>query len=77
MPPGGRGLKEITTFDEIDCRNDRFRTLELQGVNADDTKTDIFRRVSPWNPIFQESADEYLLNHFCTEAAKAGNPQKQ
>jgi hypothetical protein len=75
--PGARGLKEITTYDEIDCRTEKFRTLELQGTNADGTTTDIFRRTSPWSLIFQESADEYFLNNFCKEAGKARDPQKQ
>ena len=77
MGPGAGGLKEITTYDEIDCKTERFRTVELQGINADGTATNIFRRTSPWNPIFQESADEYFLNNFCKEAAKAGSPQKE
>lgn len=65
-----KGLKEITSFDEIDCRTDKFRSLELQGVNYDDTKTVIFKKPSMWSTIFQDSADEYITNQFCKDALK-------
>jgi hypothetical protein len=77
LAAGARGLKEITSYDEIDCKNERYRTLELQGINTDGTKTDIFRKPSPWSAIFLESADEYFLNNFCKEAATAAHPEKR
>jgi hypothetical protein len=72
-----RSLKEITSYDEMDCKTEKYRTLELQGVNADDTKTEIFRKPGPWNTVYQDSADEYFLRKFCREAAQAGSPDKK
>ena len=77
MGPGGGGMKEITSYDELDCRTEKFRTLELQAINPNGTTTEIFRRPSPWNTVYQQSADEYILNNFCKEAAKAENTPKR
>ena len=63
--------KEIVTFDEFDCRNNQYRSLELQGVNWDGTATEIFRRPSPWGPAYQGTAEEYVMDTFCGEAKKA------
>jgi hypothetical protein len=57
--------KEITSFDEIDCRTQKYRSLELQGVNWDDTTTIIYKRPTPWNTIFGDTPDEYFLDNFC------------
>ena len=71
-----QGLKEITSFDEIDCKTEKFRTLELQGLDSKDTLTAIFKKPSPWTPIFQGSADDYFIIKFCRDATKVNNPPK-
>jgi hypothetical protein len=65
-----KSLKEITSFDEIDCRADKFRTLELQGLNPDGTTTEIYKKPSVWTNIFQESADDFFIIKFCGDALK-------
>ncbi len=67
----GSSHKEIIAFDEFDCRNDQYRSLELQAVNWDGTATEIFRRPSPWGPAYQGTADEYIMDNYCGEAKKA------
>jgi hypothetical protein len=65
FPGRSSSQKEIVSFDEIDCRTDRYRTLELQGLNWDDTKTMIYKRPTPWTNIFENTPDEYFLGKFC------------
>ena len=43
--------KEIISFDEIDCNEARYRSLEVEGVYWDG-KTKTFKVVSPWIRIY-------------------------
>ncbi len=63
--------KEIIAFEEFDCTQDRYRSLEVQGLNWDGTTTQIFRKPSPWTPIFPDMADDYFLDNYCGAAKKA------
>jgi hypothetical protein len=68
--------KEITSFDEIDCRMDRFRSLELQGLNWDDTTTAIYRRPAPWSKIYSETPDELIEGKLCRQPGVGQNLPK-
>jgi len=65
FPGKSSSQKEIVSYDEIDCRDEKYRSLELQGVNWDDSTTIIYKRPTPWTPIFTDTADEYFLDTFC------------
>jgi hypothetical protein len=67
FPNKSSSQKEITSFDEIDCRMDRFRSLELQGLNWDDTTTAIYRRPAPWSKIYSETSDEVFEDKVCRQ----------
>ena len=43
--------KQIISFDEIDCNEARYRSLEVEGVYWDD-KVKTLKVVSPWIRIF-------------------------
>jgi hypothetical protein len=59
--------KEIISFDEIDCNEARYRTLEVEGIYWDG-KTKTFKAVSPWVRIFMDSPDEVLYLDVCKAA---------
>ena len=59
--------KEIISFDEIDCNEARYRTLEVEGVYWDG-RTKTFKAVSPWVRIFADSPDEVLYLDVCKAA---------
>ena len=59
--------KEIISFDEIDCGEARYRTLEVEGVYWDG-RTKTFKAVSPWVRIFADSPDEVLYLDVCKAA---------
>ena len=56
--------KELVTLDEIDCREARYRTRELQVANWDGANK-TFDKVTPWANIFSSSPEEYLMNEYC------------
>jgi hypothetical protein len=62
--------KEIITYDEMNCKTEEYRALESQGINWDGTATRIFTRPTPWNPVFNDTADDTILRNYCKEAAK-------
>jgi hypothetical protein len=76
--PGSRNVrsshKEIIAYDEMDCKTEKYRSLESQGVNWDGTTTQIFRTPMPWTPTFDDTADDLVLQQYCKEAAKAAGP---
>ena len=59
--------KEIISFDEIDCNEARYRSLEIEGVYWDD-KVKTFKVVSPWVRISKGSPDEVLYLDVCKAA---------
>ncbi len=59
--------KEIISFDEIDCDDARYRSLEVEGVYWDG-KTKVFKVVSPWTRIYTDSPDEVLYLDICKMA---------
>ncbi len=63
-------LKEIISFDEIDCKTEKYRSSQTQGVRQDGSTTEMFVKPSPWITIYQGSADEYFLDTSCKEAKK-------
>ncbi len=65
FPGRSSSQKEIVSLDEINCKTEKYRSLELQGVNWDDTTTVIYKRPTPWNTIYTDTADEYFLDNFC------------
>ena len=63
-------MKEIVAFDEFDCRDGRYRSLEVQGLKWDGTATEVFRKPSPWGPIYEGTAEVYFLDNYCGQAQK-------
>ena len=59
--------KEIISFDEIDCNETRYRSLEIEGVYWDG-RTMIFKVISPWVRIYAGSPDEVLYLDVCKVA---------
>jgi hypothetical protein len=60
----GSAQKEIVTFDQIDCREAEYRSLQLSVTYWDGTaKT--FDKVSPWAHVYTNSAEEYLMDQHC------------
>lgn len=57
--------KAITAFDEFDCRDEKYRSLQVQGVNWDDTTTPIYQRPAPWTPIDIDEPDYHFIVHYC------------
>jgi hypothetical protein len=58
--------KEIITFEEINCKDQKFRTLKTQVVYRDD-KPEAFEKTSPWATIFADSPEEWYLDNVCEE----------
>jgi hypothetical protein len=65
FPPRVSSHKVITALDEFDCRKERFRSLQVQGLNWDDTTTPIYQRPTPWTPIDFDEPDYYFIIHYC------------
>ncbi len=61
--------KEIVTFDEINCRLQQYRTLELRVIRWDDT-IQTSSKPTPWQKIWAGSSEEYLLDEVCMEKPK-------
>lgn len=73
-PSGARtssNMKEITALDEFDCREAQHRSLEVQGLRWDGTTTEVFRRPTPWAPIYEGSPEDYFLNNYCGQEKKS------
>jgi hypothetical protein len=69
--------KVITSLDEIDCRNERFRSLEVQGLSWDDTTTPVYKRPTPWVPIYTDTPDDYFLIHYCRQGETSSTPSSK
>ena len=63
-------MKEITSIDEFDCSEGRYRSLEVLGLKWDGTTTELFRKPTPWGTIFQGTAEDYFLDNYCGQAKK-------
>ena len=60
----GSAQKEIVTFDQIDCREAEYRSLQLSVTYWDGTvKT--FNKEGPWAHVYSNSPEEYLLEEHC------------
>ena len=59
--------KEIISYDEVDCNNARFRSLETEAVYWNGT-TRAFKVISPWIPMYEGTPDELFLVDRCREA---------
>ncbi|HVN25100.1 MAG TPA: hypothetical protein VMT71_14095 [Syntrophorhabdales bacterium] len=62
--PSGAAQREIVSLDEIDCREARYHSLEVR-VTYREGMTRNFAQASPWTKVYQDSAEEYLMNQFC------------
>ncbi len=62
--PPGSSQRRILTFDEINCRRQEFRTVELQVTYADGR---IGKSTEPtrWVKIWANSGEEYLMDEYC------------
>jgi hypothetical protein len=56
--------KEIVTLDELDCREDEYRTRELQ-VTYWDGASQTSNIITPWAHIFSNSPEQYLIDTKC------------
>lgn len=56
--------KEIVTLDEINCRQQRYRTRELRVTNWDGS-SQTSDKVTGWTNIYSNSPEEYLMGEFC------------
>ena len=61
--------KEILSLDEIDCYKQKYRSVQLQLVQWDDT-VDTFNKVAEWCVIYGDSPEEYFLDTACKEVRK-------
>jgi hypothetical protein len=64
--------KEIVSLDEIDCRKEKFRTLQLQALGWDDVATPIYKRPTPWATIYGGTAEDSLILDYCIRSGTAG-----
>jgi hypothetical protein len=64
--------QEIASFDEFNCRSERFRTLELQATKWDGTLTEVYRKPGSWVTVYANTPDEYFLINLCPEAERRG-----
>jgi hypothetical protein len=62
----GAAQKEIITFDNINCREAEFRSLQLTVINWDGTSK-TFDKPSEWAHVFSSSPEEYLLEQYCNK----------
>jgi len=62
--------KEIISYDEIDCNNARYRSLEIEGVFWDGTSK-TYKKISEWTPIYEGTPDEAFYLDRCKEARQA------
>jgi hypothetical protein len=62
--PAGAAQKEIVTLDEIDCREARYRSLELIVTYWDGT-TRRYDTPSPWANVYTSSVEEFLMDQHC------------
>jgi hypothetical protein len=64
--------KEIVSLDEFDCREEKVRSLQVQGLNWDDTTTPIYQRPTPWAIVYTNTADDYFVLNYCRRAESVG-----
>ncbi len=62
--PPGAAQKEIVTLDEIDCREARYRTLNLRVTYWNGT-TGTSHEATRWAKIWENSTEEYLMDEHC------------
>ncbi|OPY64503.1 MAG: hypothetical protein A4E57_03525 [Syntrophorhabdaceae bacterium PtaU1.Bin034] len=67
--------KEIISLDVIDCVKQKYRSLIVQGVQWDGS-SETWRKPSPWTTIHGDTAEEYILDHFCKEAESPEKTEK-
>jgi hypothetical protein len=60
----GSAQKEIVTFDQIDCREAEYRSLQL-SVTYWDGRVKTFDKQGPWAHVYSNSPEEYLLEEHC------------
>ena len=56
--------KELVTLDELNCREERYRTHELR-VSYRDGASRTSRKVTDWANVFSNSPEHYLMQQFC------------
>ena len=61
--------KEIISLDEIDCYKQKYRSVQLQLVQWDDT-VETFNKAAEWSVIYGDSPEEFFLDTACKEVRK-------
>jgi hypothetical protein len=61
--------KELISLDEIDCLKQKYRSVQMQVVQWDDT-AETFNKVAEWSVIYGDSPEEILLDTACMEVRK-------
>ena len=56
--------KEIVTLDDLNCREERYRTLELR-VTGWDGSSRTSDRMTPWANVYSSSPEHYLMQEYC------------
>jgi hypothetical protein len=72
--PQRSAQRDIVALDEINCRLQKYRALELH-VTTWDGSTQITKKPGPWGTIWSKSAEEYFLDTHCKEPA--ANPSQE
>ncbi len=68
--PPSQHQKEIVTLDEINCRSQQYRTLELRVIRWDGT-IQTSSKPAGWQKIWAGSPEEYFLDEVCKEKPKS------
>ncbi len=69
--------KEIISFEEINCRTEKYRSLQSQSIGWDGTPSEMFIVTAPWATIFQLSPEEYFLDNYCTPEKRLQAKEKK
>ena len=55
--------KEIIAYDEMNCKTEKYRALESQGVNWDGTTTADIHKTDAVDATFDDTADDLVLQN--------------
>jgi len=64
--------KEAVSLDEIDCRKEKYRAIQLQALDWADAATPVYQRPSPWVTIYEGTAEDFLILDYCIRGGAAG-----
>jgi hypothetical protein len=63
--------KEIISLEEVDCRRNKYRTLEVQGVYWDG-RHEGSKAATSWTRFYDDTTEDRLFLDTCKEAGLAG-----